>query len=157
MMRVVSLCTGIGGFDLACEATGRMEIVGQVEIDPFCNRVLEKYWPQVKRLHDIRQVVGDEFGAVHLVVAGFPASRHHTRASAEVRLMLNGSGPKLSGSLDPDSPLGCCLKTLLGSLAWGSSYSGIGGAAGFYLLRQVGDQSLGGEYQRGDRGRLLQG
>ena len=47
-MRVLSLCTGIGGIDLACEAAS-MEIVGQVEIDEFCNRVLAHHWPHVQR------------------------------------------------------------------------------------------------------------
>ena len=70
-MRVLSLCTGIGGIDLACEAAS-MEIVGQVEIDEFCNRVLAAHWPHVKRMRDIFEVKGDEFGAIDLVVAGFP-------------------------------------------------------------------------------------
>ena len=70
-MRVLSLCTGIGGIDLAAEVVG-MEIVGQVEIDPFCCAVLEHHWPEVKRLRDLKEVRGDEFGTVYLIVAGFP-------------------------------------------------------------------------------------
>src|SRR6185437_7182456 len=70
-MRVLSLCTGIGGIDLAAEAAS-MEIVGQVEIDDFCNRVLAYHWPHVKRIRDIYEVTGHEFGAIDIVVAGFP-------------------------------------------------------------------------------------
>jgi DNA (cytosine-5)-methyltransferase 1 len=70
-MKFLSLFSGIGGFDLGLERAG-MECVGQVEIDPFCNKVLEKHWPNVKRMGDIKNVKGDEFGTVELVCGGFP-------------------------------------------------------------------------------------
>lgn len=70
-MRVLSLFAGIGGFDLGLERAG-MEIVGQVEIDPYCQKVLAKHWPDVKRMGDIHDVRGDEFGAVDLVCGGPP-------------------------------------------------------------------------------------
>jgi DNA (cytosine-5)-methyltransferase 1 len=70
-IKVLSLCSGIGGFEIACELAG-MEIVGQVEIDPYCLKVLEKHWPGVKRMTDIKKVRGDEFGAIDLIVAGIP-------------------------------------------------------------------------------------
>jgi DNA (cytosine-5)-methyltransferase 1 len=49
-----------------------MTCAGQVEIDKFCLRVLEHYWPDVKRVEDIRNVTGLEFGTVGLVCGGFP-------------------------------------------------------------------------------------
>jgi len=70
-VRVLSLFSGIGGFEIACEWVG-MEIVGQVEIDPFCQKVLAKHWPHVKRMGDIKQVRGDEFGAVDIIIGGVP-------------------------------------------------------------------------------------
>ena len=67
-MKVLSLFTGIGGFDLACMSAG-MEIVGQVEIDDFCYALLcRRFGPDIKRVRDIREVVGDEFGAIDIVV-----------------------------------------------------------------------------------------
>lgn len=68
---MLSLCAGIGGFDLAASWIG-WEVVGQVEIDPFCQKVLAKHFPGVKRMSDVFEVQGDEFGAVDLVCAGFP-------------------------------------------------------------------------------------
>jgi DNA (cytosine-5)-methyltransferase 1 len=68
---MLSLCSGIGGADLAANWAG-IEIVGQVELDPFCQQVLAKYWPHVKRMLDIREVQGDEFGAIDIIAAGFP-------------------------------------------------------------------------------------
>lgn len=70
-MRFLSLFAGIGGFDLGLERSG-MECVGQVEIDPYCQAVLAKHWPHVKRMGDIREVKGNEFGSVDLVCGGFP-------------------------------------------------------------------------------------
>jgi DNA (cytosine-5)-methyltransferase 1 len=49
-----------------------MTCVGQVEIDPFCNKVLEKHWPNVKRIKDIHDVTGREFGTVRVVCGGYP-------------------------------------------------------------------------------------
>ena len=47
-----SLFAGIGGFDLGFERAG-LECRWQVEINPFCLRVLEKHWPSVPRFNDV--------------------------------------------------------------------------------------------------------
>lgn len=49
-----------------------MEIAWQVEIDPFCNRVLEKHWPGVKRYGDIRQIKGADLEPIDLICGGPP-------------------------------------------------------------------------------------
>ncbi|HEU4541968.1 MAG TPA: DNA cytosine methyltransferase, partial [Jiangellaceae bacterium] len=70
-----SLFSGIGGLELGLERAG-MTVVGQVEIDPFCRRVLEKHWPEVPKHDDVRTCVewwGREARpAVHVVAGGFP-------------------------------------------------------------------------------------
>jgi DNA (cytosine-5)-methyltransferase 1 len=70
-LRFVSLCAGIGGIDIGLERAGH-QCVGQVEIDPFCQKVLAKHWPDVPRLEDVRLFWGDEFGDFDLLVAGYP-------------------------------------------------------------------------------------
>ena len=70
-MRFVSLFAGIGGFDLGLERAG-MTCVGQVEIDPYCTRVLEKHWPTVPRISDIHDFQGNEFGEYDLLCGGYP-------------------------------------------------------------------------------------
>jgi DNA (cytosine-5)-methyltransferase 1 len=65
-----SLFAGIGGIDLGLERAG-MECRWQVEIDPFCRKVLEKHWPNVKRYEDVREV-GNQFERVDLIAGGFP-------------------------------------------------------------------------------------
>ena len=64
-----SLFSGIGGMDLGLERAG-MVCKWQVEIDPFCQKVLAKHWPGVKRYGDIRTVTGLEH--VDVIAGGFP-------------------------------------------------------------------------------------
>lgn len=71
-LRMLSLCSGIGGADLAAEWTGEIEIAGQVEINPFCQRILAAHWPDVERASDIREVQGGEFGSIDIVAGGIP-------------------------------------------------------------------------------------
>jgi DNA (cytosine-5)-methyltransferase 1 len=66
------LFSGIGGLDLAAEWAG-FETVLQVEIDDYATKVLEKHWPAVKRIRDIRDVNRDTVnGPVTVVSGGFP-------------------------------------------------------------------------------------
>jgi DNA (cytosine-5)-methyltransferase 1 len=71
LMRLVMGCTGIEGIGIAAQWAG-MEIVGQIEIDEFCNKILEKYWSAVKRMKNMFDVKGDEFGTVDIFAAGIP-------------------------------------------------------------------------------------
>lgn len=51
----VSLCSGIGGIDLAAEWAG-FTTVAQCEIDEYASKVLKKNFKGVPNLHDIRTV-----------------------------------------------------------------------------------------------------
>ncbi len=68
-----SLFAGIGGFDLGFERAG-MTCKWQVEIDPFCRKVLAKHWPEVRRHDDVRTfATGDCDGLeVDVICGGFP-------------------------------------------------------------------------------------
>jgi len=67
----VSLFSGIGGIDIAAEQVG-FRTVAQVERDPYCLKVLERHWPGVHRVKDIRDFPDKDYGAVTLVSGGFP-------------------------------------------------------------------------------------
>src|SRR5262252_10650335 len=75
-MTLGSLFSGIGGFDLGFERAG-FEIAFQIEIDPFCRRVLATHWPHVQRFEDVRTVHGS---AAHVADAG--CERHAARRDA---------------------------------------------------------------------------
>ena len=74
-MNHLSLFTGIGGLDLAAEWAG-FKTVGQVEINDYCNKVLEKHWPDVPRWRDVFELTGKEIeercGSISLLSGGFP-------------------------------------------------------------------------------------
>ena len=74
-LTVLSLFSGIGGLDLGLERAG-MTVVGQVEIDPWCRRVLAKHWPEVPRHDDVRTAVewwrSEPRPPVHVVAGGPP-------------------------------------------------------------------------------------
>lgn len=71
-----SLFAGIGGFDLASEWMG-WENIFQVEIDDFCNQVLEKHFPDTKRYKDIYEFDGKKYKeAVDIISAGWPCQKY---------------------------------------------------------------------------------
>lgn len=72
MMTHGSLFSGIGGFDLAAEWMG-WENVFSVEIDEWCNKVIAKNFPNVKRYRDIKEFDGTIYrGAIDVLSGGFP-------------------------------------------------------------------------------------
>jgi len=77
-MKVGSLFSGVGGFDLGLERSGH-EIVWQVEWDKQARSILRKHWPDVKIYNDVQQVGGkdgeagrDVLEEVDLICGGFP-------------------------------------------------------------------------------------
>ena len=66
-----SLFAGIGGLDLGLERAG-MQCSWQVEIDDYCNRILEKHWPNVTRYRDVRECGAHNLEPVALLAGGFP-------------------------------------------------------------------------------------
>ena len=70
-LTVGSLFSGIGGFDLGLERAG-FKIEFQVEIDPYCQRVLAKHWPNVTRYGDITAMDWTTVQPVDLLCGGFP-------------------------------------------------------------------------------------
>lgn len=57
-MILISLFSGIGGFELAAEQVGWKTYL-TCEIDDFCNAILEYYWPQAYHHKDIHTLTHD--------------------------------------------------------------------------------------------------
>jgi DNA (cytosine-5)-methyltransferase 1 len=66
-----SLFAGIGGFDLGFERAG-MVCKWQVEIDPYCQKVLAKHWPNVRKHDDVRTWPKPDTEWVDVICGGFP-------------------------------------------------------------------------------------
>ena len=100
---VASFFAGIGGFDLGLEKAG-FEVRYQSEIDEFCNSVLQRHWPNVERVGDIREVKdGNSIPRQEIWCAGFPCQ--------DVSVARAGSRQGLSG---PNSSLFFEFLRLLG-------------------------------------------
>ena len=70
-MKVGSLFSGVGGFDLGLERAG-MEIAWQVEIDPQSRSVLRHHWPNAELHKDVNDVGRTNLAPVDLICGGFP-------------------------------------------------------------------------------------
>jgi DNA (cytosine-5)-methyltransferase 1 len=66
-----SLFAGIGGFDLGFERAG-FKTSWQVEIDPYCQKVLAKNFPEAERFGDIRECGSHNLKPVDVISGGFP-------------------------------------------------------------------------------------
>jgi DNA (cytosine-5)-methyltransferase 1 len=74
----VNIVTGCSGIDAIAYAALLLDIdvIGQIEIDDFCNKILELRFPGVKRLENVFDVRGDEFEAVDIFAFGDPCQPH---------------------------------------------------------------------------------
>ncbi len=70
-LTVGSLFSGIGGFDLALQNLG-MEIKWQIENDPYCTKILEYHFPNMKKYGDIKNVDPENLEYVDVITGGVP-------------------------------------------------------------------------------------
>ncbi len=68
-MKVGSLFSGIGGFELGFERAG-MEVAFQAEYDKQARRVLARHWPDVHRYEDVHDV--RDAASIDVLCGGFP-------------------------------------------------------------------------------------
>lgn len=91
-LTVVSLHSGIGGLDLGLERAG-MTVLAQVEIDPFCQQVLARHWPEALRHDDVRTAAdwwqSEPRPHVDVVATGFPC-----QPSSDAGLKLGVDDPR---------------------------------------------------------------
>lgn len=84
MLTFGSLFAGIGGMDLGLERAG-MKCVWQVENNEYCQRVLAKHWPDVRRWDDVKtfdKIVTryNEFDTPDLICGGDPCQANSAAA-----------------------------------------------------------------------------
>ena len=70
-LSVLDLFSGIGGFSVGLEATGKFKTIAFCEKDKFCQKVLQKHWQGTKIYEDIRDLDGTKIKA-DVITGGFP-------------------------------------------------------------------------------------
>jgi len=70
-LSVLDLFSGIGGFSLGLESTGKFKTIGFCEKDKFCQKVLQKHWPDTPIYEDIKKLDGTKIKA-DVITGGFP-------------------------------------------------------------------------------------
>ena len=76
-LTVGSLFSGIGGLDLGLERAG-LKVIWQSEIDPYCNKVLKKHWPEVPNYGDIKQIDWATIKRPNVICGGYPCQPFST-------------------------------------------------------------------------------
>lgn len=73
MIRIGSLFSGIGGFELGLErAIPNSTTLWQVEQDKFCQSILRKHWPNAKIYDDVRNINKQNVAPIDILCGGFP-------------------------------------------------------------------------------------
>jgi len=90
MLRVGSLCSGVGGIDLGFERAGAT-IIGQVEWDKHCQSVLRHHWPTVHIASDLKETHVRR-GSADVIIGGTPCQ---DLSVAGARAGLDGSRSSL--------------------------------------------------------------
>ena len=73
MVKIASCFSGIGGYELGLlRAIPDSKVIWQCEIDPFCQRVLKKHWPDAKLYTDITKMDTQEVERPDILAGGYP-------------------------------------------------------------------------------------
>ena len=76
-LKILDLFSGLGGFSLGLERTGRYKTVAFCEIDKYCTLLLQKHWKGVKIYNDVKKITKEGFEAdgiesPDIITGGFP-------------------------------------------------------------------------------------
>ena len=84
-VKVIDLFSGIGGFSLAAHWVfgSQLNILSFCEIDPFCQKVLKKNFPNVPIHDDIQTMKGDDYDRADILVSGFPCQPYSKAGKQE--------------------------------------------------------------------------
>lgn len=76
-MKVLSLFSGIGGFDLAAQRQGH-EIIGACEIDEYARQIYAERFPKIRIYEDATKIRPEKLPDFDLLCAGFPCQTFST-------------------------------------------------------------------------------
>jgi len=119
-VKFVSLFAGIGGIDLGLERAG-MTCVGQVEWESFPQAVLQKHWPDVPKIEDVRDFAGHEFGEFDLLAGGYPCQPFSVAGSRKGKDDIRHLWPEVHRIIRNVRPRVVLLENVTGHLSLGFS------------------------------------
>ena len=114
-MRGLSVFSGIGGLDLAAEWAG-IEPVAFSEIDPFCQSILKKHWPDVPIFNDIFNLRGDDIGPVDIIYGGFPCQPFSVAGKQKGKADKRHLWPEVARLVGEIKPRWCFFENVPGIL-----------------------------------------
>src|SRR5579863_5342656 len=82
-LTIGSLFSGIGGGELGLEQTGYFRTIWQVEIKPYCRRILAQQWPNAEQFDNVRTVGKHNLKPVDILIGGFPCQDISTAGTME--------------------------------------------------------------------------
>jgi len=113
-MKHLDLFSGIGGFALAASWAG-FETIQFVEIDPFCQKVLNKNFPGVPIHADVTTFDARPFrGTVDLFTAGFPCQPHSVAGKKKGRDDDRNLWPTIIRLVRDCQPVACLFENVPG-------------------------------------------
>lgn len=87
--KINSFFAGIGGFDVAFGKHGYSTSL-LCEINPFCNQILNRHWPEIKKVGDINFLNAKDIPTADVWCGGFPCQDISVARGASERLGLMG-------------------------------------------------------------------
>ena len=117
-MRMLDLCSGIGGFSLPAEILG-IETVAFCEIDDECLRVLNKHWPKTPKHKDIKTLKGDEYGKIDIITGGYPCQPFSVAGNQKAQEDDRHIWPELFRIVKQCRPTWCVFENVLGHIKLG--------------------------------------
>lgn len=113
----VDLFSGIGGFSLGLEATGGFRTTAFCEIDPFCQRILRKHWPDVPLHTDVRDFEHD--GTIHILTGGYPCQPFSTAGKRKGDTDPRHLWPAMFGIIERHQPRWIIGENVIGHISMG--------------------------------------
>jgi len=87
-LSVLDLFSGIGGFSVGLEATGKFKTVAFCEKDKFCQKVLQKHWQDTPIYEDIKKLDGTKIKA-DVITGGFHANQYQSLENKKEKMMTD--------------------------------------------------------------------
>lgn len=144
-MNYASLCSGVGGLDIAVEIVFGAEVAWHAEVDKQANKVLAKHWPGTPNYGDITKIDwADMLPVVDIVCAGPPcqpvSQSGPRKGEADERFLwphvLDAVGRLRPGWVVLENPPG--VKPWLGRIIFCLAQLGYVGTWGIYSANAVG-------------------